>query len=315
MSQGYHPLEGTDLLGDSWQTLNATDEALATDFSGPTAPTITIPYMRWADTTSGFRKERNAANDDWIIVGLVGVAYSGLLPISGGMMAGTLNMGGNPLTNLGQGSGTAAARVQEMLLKADLAAPAFTGNATVNQAPAGNSSLVRRDWAMAQFLGISGGTLTGALVLNGNASSALHAVPLQQLEDCVTFDLSTGHRHDGSDSRVVRGINLSSALSPTGNATLGQFLAANGSGASSWATLNKSGLVALGVLAYVDITGISAYDPVDYLLTGVSDIAFLPVLTRDPDADLSFLGLVKKTAGLYATMQGAGSARFYYYTS
>lgn len=51
------------------QRLNASLEALLSLNSGPSAPANAVPFMLWADTTSGQVKVRNAANTAW--VGLV----------------------------------------------------------------------------------------------------------------------------------------------------------------------------------------------------------------------------------------------------
>lgn len=48
--------------------LNAIMAAIASNNSGPTAPSVTYAYMWWVDTTSGVLKQRNAANSDWITV-------------------------------------------------------------------------------------------------------------------------------------------------------------------------------------------------------------------------------------------------------
>ena len=49
--------------------LNNMAAAIATQSSGPTAPTTTYAYQQWADTTSGYLKKRNAANSAWITDG------------------------------------------------------------------------------------------------------------------------------------------------------------------------------------------------------------------------------------------------------
>jgi hypothetical protein len=310
MTQAFHPIEGTDLLGDSWEDINDTSETLATGFSGSTAPASPLPYQTWIDTGNQLVKERNSANDAWIVVGVVGQVYHGLLSRAGGIMAGAIDMGGSAITNVGLGTGTSVARAQELSLKADLVAPALQGDATVDQDPAGNTSLVRRSWADSRYLKLVGNTMTGPLLLFQNASNAMEAVPKQQLD--AVLSVSSGHRHDGTDSRRV----LATALS-SGAQAANCMLHCDGSGNTLWAKATQSMLN----LSYIEITGISAYDPVDYLLTGIGSICFLPVLTRwsgEPDNplwDLKFLGLVKKSSGLYATMQGVGSARFYYMTA
>lgn len=46
--------------------VNAALQALQSTNSGATAPSETYPYMLWADTTSGWVKQRNAADSAWI---------------------------------------------------------------------------------------------------------------------------------------------------------------------------------------------------------------------------------------------------------
>ena len=47
--------------------LNDTLAAIVSNNSGATQPSTRYAYMYWADTTSGFLKQRNAANNAWII--------------------------------------------------------------------------------------------------------------------------------------------------------------------------------------------------------------------------------------------------------
>ena len=47
--------------------INAALLALASNSSGATAPSATFAYQFWADTTSGWLKQRNAANSAWIV--------------------------------------------------------------------------------------------------------------------------------------------------------------------------------------------------------------------------------------------------------
>lgn len=55
--------------------INAALAAIFGLSSGATAPATTIAYMFWADTTSGFLKQRNAANDGWVTKGTLAEAY------------------------------------------------------------------------------------------------------------------------------------------------------------------------------------------------------------------------------------------------
>lgn len=53
-------------------TLPGNDDALRSLFSGATAPSSTVPYQFWADTTTGLLKQRNAANSAWVVFGPLG---------------------------------------------------------------------------------------------------------------------------------------------------------------------------------------------------------------------------------------------------
>jgi hypothetical protein len=50
------------------QDLNNALQALLSNSSGATAPATTYSYQFWADTTAGQLKQRNSANDAWIVV-------------------------------------------------------------------------------------------------------------------------------------------------------------------------------------------------------------------------------------------------------
>lgn len=65
MSQHDYVISNQD--GASFRSdLNDALMAGATLNSGATAPANTYPHMWWADTTSGFLKQRNAANSAWV---------------------------------------------------------------------------------------------------------------------------------------------------------------------------------------------------------------------------------------------------------
>ncbi len=55
---------GTAFLSD----LNAHLGAIVSQNSGATEPAVMYAYMTWADTTSGWMKQRNAANTGWVNV-------------------------------------------------------------------------------------------------------------------------------------------------------------------------------------------------------------------------------------------------------
>lgn len=75
--------------------------ALAAAFglsSGTSAPSTTIAYMPWADTTTGLLKIRNAANSAWVTVGTLADTNLGLLALAGGTMTGALILADQLLT-------------------------------------------------------------------------------------------------------------------------------------------------------------------------------------------------------------------------
>jgi hypothetical protein len=66
MSQ--HDYSLADAAGASFRSdLNSALGAILSRNSGPTAPSTTVAYMVWVDTTAGLVKRRNAANSAWII--------------------------------------------------------------------------------------------------------------------------------------------------------------------------------------------------------------------------------------------------------
>lgn len=72
------------VLPDANTTLQANIEtriagsltALQTCFSGATAPTPTVAYMLWADTTTGTLKQRDGSNAAWWIISPLGADYT-----------------------------------------------------------------------------------------------------------------------------------------------------------------------------------------------------------------------------------------------
>lgn len=67
MAQNWTTPAGTDPANLAIKVaLPDRDEALRTLHSGATAPTTTVAYMLWADTTSKILKQRNAGNSAWV---------------------------------------------------------------------------------------------------------------------------------------------------------------------------------------------------------------------------------------------------------
>jgi hypothetical protein len=75
---------GAAFRSDANDALNA----IVTLNSGATTPATTFARMFWADTTTGLLKIRNAANTDWVTVGLMASANLGLVPNLHGYISG-----------------------------------------------------------------------------------------------------------------------------------------------------------------------------------------------------------------------------------
>jgi hypothetical protein len=241
--QAYREIQVTDTFAVSPGYLNGTSQALKGGFNGTAAPASPTAYQFWYDTAAGLKKQRNAANDAWIVVGVLGATDDGHLALSGGTMTGDISLGTTRrITNMAAPSAANdAVRKADLDLKAPIASPAFTTDAQLNVDPPQNNSLTRKVWTEGRYLKLSGGTMTGAIVLSGNATADLQAVPRQQVRDFVSFSLS-GHRHDGTDARKVKGSSLDSENQASGYVPL-----ASGAGATSWGQIG-SGSIAPSVV-------------------------------------------------------------------
>lgn len=63
-----------EAVSSGYLTIQGVLQALQSASSGATEPADKVAYMFWADTTTGTLKQRNAANDGWIIRATLGVA-------------------------------------------------------------------------------------------------------------------------------------------------------------------------------------------------------------------------------------------------
>jgi hypothetical protein len=77
--------DGLAFLAD----LNDFTAAIISNNSGSSTPSVTYPYQWWADTTSGYMKQRNAANSAWIT--LFSIASGNLAQLGGMNMTGEIN--------------------------------------------------------------------------------------------------------------------------------------------------------------------------------------------------------------------------------
>ncbi len=216
--QAYYEIIGSDLLGNYPTQSQGTLRALKGGFNGPSAPASPTAFQDWFDTTAGKHKRRNSTNDAWVIVGDLGVAYGGALPLSGGTMTGGISLASTyRITNMpAASSANDAVRKAELDLKAPIDSPSFTTDAQLNVDPPQNNSLTRRSYTEGRYLKLSGGTMTGALTIFAAPAADGQAPRWIDVKNCTVFSTSVGHRHTGSDARKVRVTDLDSAAAAAG---------------------------------------------------------------------------------------------------
>lgn len=112
--------------------LNSTLSAILSLNSGSTAPTTTVAYSLWADTTTGLLKIRDSSNSSFITVGALGSVNLGL---------------------------------------ASLASPTFTGTPLAPTASAGTNTtqIATTAFVVSSYLPLAGGTVTGNVTLNAQS--------------------------------------------------------------------------------------------------------------------------------------------------
>lgn len=77
------------------QDVNNALAAIVSQNSGATEPSTTYAYMLWADATAGQLKQRNAANNAWVVIGSLGSVGWGLAPLASPSFTGTASFAGD----------------------------------------------------------------------------------------------------------------------------------------------------------------------------------------------------------------------------
>lgn len=126
------------------QAVNNAFNTLVTHHSGPDEPTTTYALMLWADTTTGYVRQRNAANSAWV----------NLWPIDGAPAASSHNHSGvyEPVDADILRADTHD--VLEAAFESNVKASSVSGNVTLDFTGNSDSNLVKL-------------TLTGSTTLNG----------------------------------------------------------------------------------------------------------------------------------------------------
>ena len=72
--------------------LNVAMAAVVSGNSGNSAPSTTYPYMVWNDTLNGVKKERNASNTAWVVIGALSTTNLGLASLAGATFTGPVSL-------------------------------------------------------------------------------------------------------------------------------------------------------------------------------------------------------------------------------
>lgn len=109
--------------------INNALAALFSNSSGATAPSTTVAYQWWADTTTGLLKIRNAANSAWVTVGTLASTNLGLASLAGAAFTGSVYIGdtANASSTLGLTINQAGNDDEILALKSSDVAHALTG--------------------------------------------------------------------------------------------------------------------------------------------------------------------------------------------
>ncbi len=100
MSQTWSlPISGSTALSSSRTPINDAAEALRTLHSGTSAPSSTVAYMLWADTTNNLLKQRDSGDAAWTTVAVLNDTTNwGFLRFDGSnAMTGGLDLDGQQL--------------------------------------------------------------------------------------------------------------------------------------------------------------------------------------------------------------------------
>lgn len=309
MSQ--HDFDFTTADGNTGPTfragMNAMAQALATCSSGATEPSTMYAYQFWADTTSGYMKQRNAANNAWLtkwqlsagqLAALAGATFTGLVNLAAGAniaSAATIDLtaatGNSPrITGTTPTSAVTMNAGQKMTVVADGAWP-LTYNATTNKintggkdytCTAGDNILFRKDLS---------GVVHGIIFPVGGEAASQNIYKITQTG--VDADALTGVMPHGLTA-YYEGLRIS--LVPYGTNTI------------SNPTINLSGVGTVTVKKRSIIGTISALQPGDWNSTGPFDFQYVGtdfILLNPLAAEAKFLAHLSATQ---SNVTGDGTA-------
>jgi hypothetical protein len=210
--------------------INNNLAALFTDSSGATAPTVTVAFQDWIDTsgTDPVWKKRNAANNAWITLGTItgsAIAFEGTLPDQSGNAGEYLTTDGTVASWGSIVSGINAANVF-----------ASSGNWTC---PAGVQKV------LVTVIGGGGGGSGGGGGVGKSGGCGGYGTGVLTVTPGTVYTVTIGSGGAGGTSAAIGsagGTSTFETISATGGAGGTGAVGANGSCSSSDATLRRSSI-------------------------------------------------------------------------
>jgi len=229
-------IPAAETLSTSRTTINDNFDALRSCFIGPADPGGAISGQIWINTTDNKVYMRGISSN--IEIGTYNAENLGHLSTAGGDMLGTIDMKGNRIIDLPDtpsGDNEAVSKFYaDLMVRKDGVGATLTGDIisrfTTDAAPPSLRVLAHKGYVDTK-LTAAGGSMTGLLALDrpsvdgGNEpeTAGTHALGRNEISAFVHFNLGTGHRHDGVDSRKVLATNMDAFGS-----TASQVLVSNG---------------------------------------------------------------------------------------
>jgi len=196
--------------------INSALQAIVTNNAGATDPSTTYPDMWWFDTSTARLKRRNNANDAWIIDTAIQIASA----------AGTVDaITADFDPNISLADKTIVAVIASGANTSTTPTFAPDGLTTHTITKDGGSALLAGDIPAAGFV----------MMLEYNLANTRWELLNPSSKPYVDskFNTTTGHDHDGTDSKKVLMTNID-----TTGGTNGQYFQSNGTGGGNWQTIN-----------------------------------------------------------------------------
>ena len=205
--------------------LNSTLSAILSLNSGGTAPTTTVAYSLWADTTTGLLKIRDSSNSSFVTIGTMGAPNLGLATLAG-ITTNNINTSGNITT-----SGTLSVQGVKFGLGAgSVATNTAAGTNALNANNGGfNNTAIGAGTLQANTNG-EGNTAVGVDALNDNTGGTTNtAIGRWSLPINVSGDNNTAvgaqalFSNTAGDDNTAIGLNVLYKTTSNDNTGLGAY--------------------------------------------------------------------------------------------